>query len=101
MATPIPTALRTPDGDPVGWMPADFDAYEITVKTTNPAFDEAAATGRFVLGLHAEEDGQVVVDLATAEDLAARRLTTTVRRLMTGTTRSGKTLPLSAPATAA
>ncbi|MFI0929705.1 hypothetical protein ACH4TP_38140 [Streptomyces sp. NPDC021012] len=93
-------ALRAPTGDPASWMPADFDAYEITVKTTNPAFDEAAATGRFVLGLHAE-DGQVVVDLATAESLAARRLTATVRRLMTGTTRSSKTLPLSAPATAA
>jgi hypothetical protein len=94
------TALHTPDGDPAGWTPADFDAYETAIKTTNPTFDEAAATGRFVLGLHAE-NGTVVVDLATAEDLAAHRPATTVHRLPASTTRTGKTLPLSAPATAA
>lgn len=85
-----PDAFRAAHGDVTTWSAADFDGYEHTLEAASPAFAEAIATGRFVLGRHAEGD-QVVVDLATAEDLAQHRDTGTLHPLIGGTARSGKT----------
>ncbi|OIJ95400.1 hypothetical protein [Streptomyces colonosanans] len=86
-----PDAFRAAHGDATTWSPADFDGYEHTLEATNPAYTEAIATGRFVFGCHAEGD-QVVVDLATAEDLAQHHQTAdTLQLLFGGTTGSGKT----------
>ncbi|MFD7980213.1 hypothetical protein [Streptomyces sp. NPDC059071] len=85
-------------GDTTRWPSALFDAYETAAELENPAFAEAAATGRFVFGLHAE-NGRVVVDIATAEEMAAHRPAAPVHHLLLGgTTSAGKTPP-SAPLT--
>jgi hypothetical protein len=91
-----PDAFRAAHGDVTTWSAADFDGYEHTLEVASPAFADAIATGWFVLGRHAEGD-KVVVDLATAEDLAQHRDAGTLHPLIGGTgliggsARSGKT----------
>ncbi|MGA4960257.1 hypothetical protein [Streptomyces lavendulocolor] len=63
--------IRDSHGDIPAWQPADFDTFEVLADIAHPAYTAAAATGRFVLGRHAE-GAQVVVDLATADELAQR-----------------------------
>ncbi|MFJ9810690.1 hypothetical protein ACIRTB_20925 [Streptomyces sp. NPDC101158] len=76
--------FRAANGDPTTWSPADFDTYETTAQLENPAFAEAATTGQFVLGLH-DENGHVVVDLATADEMATHHMAGTIRSLIGGT----------------
>ncbi|MFE3865982.1 hypothetical protein ACFXPT_37030 [Streptomyces goshikiensis] len=66
-----PGGLGAQPGDITTWSAADFDGYEHVLEAANPAFARAAATGTFVIGLHAE-GSEVVVDLGTADDLARR-----------------------------
>jgi hypothetical protein len=63
--------IRNSHGDIPAWQPADFDTFEVLADIAHPAYTAAAATGRFILGRHAE-GAQVVVDLATADELAQR-----------------------------
>lgn len=85
-----PDSFRAAHGDVTTWSAAEIEGYEHSVEAASPAFAEAIATKRFVLGRHVE-GGQVVVDLATAEDLAQRREAGTLHVLIGGTTGSGKT----------
>ncbi len=85
-----PDSFRAAHGDITTWSAADFEGYEHTVEAASPAFAEAIATGRFVIGRHAE-DGQVVDDLATVEDLAQHREASTLRPFIVGTPNRGKT----------
>lgn len=85
-----PSSFRDEHGDVTTWSSAEIKLYEDTVAAASPAFAEAIATNRFVLGRHAE-GRQVVVDLATAEDLAQRREAGALHVLIGGTTGSGKT----------
>ncbi|WP_392900795.1 hypothetical protein [Streptomyces sp. LN699] len=75
-----PGGLGAQPGDITTWSAADFDGYEHVLEAANPAFAQAAATGTFVIGLHAEGT-EVVVDLGTADALA--------RRIAAGTKVSG------------
>ncbi|MFE3933272.1 hypothetical protein ACFXPJ_05590 [Streptomyces goshikiensis] len=49
-----PGGLGAQPGDITTWSAADFDGYEHVLEAANPAFARAAATGTFVIGLHAE-----------------------------------------------
>ncbi|MEU6979592.1 hypothetical protein [Streptomyces sp. NPDC046371] len=93
--------FRAQHGDPSTWSPADFDTYETEAELANPVFAEAAATDRYVLGRH-DENGRVVVDLATAEELAEHRPTGPVPHLLLGgLSGAGKTPPAPLTGTAA
>jgi hypothetical protein len=85
-----PDSFRTAHGDVTTWSAAEIEGYEHTVEAAFPAFAEAFATNRFVLGRHVE-GGQVVVDLATAEDLAQRCEAGALHHFVGGTTGGGKT----------
>jgi hypothetical protein len=58
-------------GDPTTWTAADFDSYENALETSNPTYAKAAASGRYVLGRHAEGT-RTVIDLATPSELISR-----------------------------
>ncbi|WP_331736940.1 hypothetical protein OG426_55700 (plasmid) [Streptomyces canus] len=85
-----PDSFRAAHGDVTTWSTAEIESYEHTVEAASPAFAEAVATNRFVLGRHFE-GGRVVVDLATAEDLAQRREAGALHHFVGGTRGSGKT----------
>ncbi|MGW0653736.1 hypothetical protein ACWD4T_33980 [Streptomyces umbrinus] len=87
-----PDAFRSAHGDFTTWSPADFDNYEYALEAANPGFQEAVATGRFVLGRRRASGGEVVVELRTAEELA-QHIPAGPHRLpfIGGTSRSGKT----------
>jgi hypothetical protein len=85
-----PDSFRAVHGDVTTWSTAEIEGYQHTVEAASPAFAEAIATNRFILGRHAE-GGQVVVDLATAEDLAQHIKSGMLHPLIGGTSRSGKT----------
>jgi hypothetical protein len=86
-----PDDFRAAHGDVITWSTADFEGYEHALEAASPAFADAIATGRLILGRHAERD-QVVVDLATAEDLAQHFKTGALQPLLIGgTSGSGET----------
>lgn len=67
-----PGSLRAQPGDITTWTGIDLESYEHTLEAANPAYAEAAATGRLVIGRHAEDGQTVIADLATADEVAAR-----------------------------
>ncbi|MBT2406268.1 MULTISPECIES: hypothetical protein [unclassified Streptomyces] len=75
-----PGGLGAQPGDIATWSSADIEGYEHMVEAANPAFARAAATGTFVVGVHAE-GSELIVDLDTADALA--------RRIAAGTRVSG------------
>lgn len=70
-----PDSYRSAHGDITTWSTADIEGYEHTVEAVTPAYAEAIASGRYVIGRHAQGD-QVVVDFAAPEDMAHRRTST-------------------------
>ncbi|MCX4598342.1 hypothetical protein OG819_55385 [Streptomyces sp. NBC_01549] len=85
-----PGGLRAKRDDVTTWSTADIEGFEYTLEAASPAYQEAVATGRFVLGRHAA-GGEVVVEIGTAEDLARHNKAGTLHALTGGTSRSGKT----------
>ncbi|MGW3148859.1 hypothetical protein ACWDG1_30120 [Streptomyces sp. NPDC001177] len=89
-SSPTPDAFRGGHGDVTTWSSADIESDEHTVEAASPAYQEAVATGRFVLGRRVT-GGEVVVELGTAEDLAQHIQAGTLQPPIGGTTRYGKT----------
>ncbi|WP_432158767.1 hypothetical protein [Streptomyces sp. bgisy153] len=85
-----PEAFRAAHGDVTTWSSADIESYEHALEAASPAYAEAIASGRFVLGRNVA-GGEVVVELGTAEDLAQHFKAGALQSLIGGTTRSGKT----------
>ncbi|MFM9812820.1 hypothetical protein ACKI16_30435 [Streptomyces scabiei] len=90
-SSPSPDAFRAAHGDITTWSSADIESYEHALEAASPAYQEAVATGLFVLGRHAA-GGEVVVELGTAEDLAQHIPAGPLQPLLIGgTSGSGKT----------
>ncbi|MFE3413104.1 hypothetical protein ACFXMT_33725 [Streptomyces mirabilis] len=86
-----PDAFRVAHGDVIIWSSADIESYEHTLEAASPAYAEVIASGRFVLGRNVA-GGEVVVELATAEDLAQHIQADPLQPLLIGgTTRRDKT----------
>jgi hypothetical protein len=86
-----PDAFRDAYGDVTTWSSADIESYEHALEAASPAYAEAIASGRFVLGRNVA-GGEVVIELGTAEDLAQHFKASPLQPLLIGgTTRSGKT----------
>lgn len=107
MATLTPAQFRAKQlrndhgdrGDMPTWKNADFETLQVLIEVATPAYAQAAATGRYVLGCHSEA-GRAVIDLGTPEDLAQRTARWSnppdQHLLIGGTTGSGKTTPAAA-----
>lgn len=83
-----PATFRFEHGDISTWSAADIEGYEHLVEGADPAIATAVETGTFVIGRHAEGN-TVVVDVATADELA-QRTAGIVHALIGGTPGSGK-----------
>lgn len=58
-----PDAFRSAHGDSTTWSAADFEGYEHMLEAASPVYAAAAASGRIIVGRHAE-GSKVVTDLA-------------------------------------
>ncbi|MFF0094640.1 hypothetical protein ACFYSF_32440 [Streptomyces canus] len=66
-----------------------MDEYEHALETASPAYRAASAVGRFILGRRLS-GGEVVVELATEEDLARLIEASVHQSFIGGTSGSGK-----------
>ncbi|MEW2467899.1 hypothetical protein AB0919_23185 [Streptomyces sp. NPDC046994] len=84
-----PDAFRAAHGDSTTWSNTEIERYEDALEAASPAYQAAAASGRFVLGRHAA-GGDVVVEVGTREDLTQHIEAGALAATIGGTSSSGK-----------